>query len=124
MLFRRLFFRPLCRRGEVCLLRPNRDLLALMDLPVPRLLSWHETRDVHDRQLSPVLFRFSLRRWRLRILDLDPMLTAAGAVRRAKPLRHDALVAVADMLEDICAVAAEIPGPLRCSFHVLVGGSR
>jgi hypothetical protein len=43
-----------------------------------------EVADIEHRpQLSPVLFRFSLHRRRLRVLDLDPMRGAAGAVGRA-----------------------------------------
>jgi hypothetical protein len=52
-----------------------------------RLRVRREVADVaHRPQLSPVLFRFSLHRWRLRVLDLEPMLSTAGTVSGAEPL--------------------------------------
>jgi hypothetical protein len=61
------------------------------------------------RQLSPLLRGLPPYRWCLRILDLDPMLSTAGAVSGAEPLRYDAFAAEpAGMLEDFGAVAAEM----------------
>jgi len=40
---------------------------------------------------APILLGLSLHRWRFRVLELQPVLRAAGAVTRAETLRHDAL---------------------------------
>ena len=41
----------------------------------------------------PILLRFTRHCWRGRVLDLQPAVSAPGAVRRAQTLRHDALAA-------------------------------
>ena len=43
--------------------------------------------------LTPILLGLATHRWRVRVLDLDPAISAAGAVGRAQPFRHDALAA-------------------------------
>ena len=42
---------------------------------------------------APILFGFSLHRWRIRIFDFQPKRRAARAIDRAEPLRHDSLAA-------------------------------
>jgi hypothetical protein len=55
--------------------------------------------------LTPVLFRFSPHRRMLWVLALDPVARASRAVRRAEPLRHDALEAkLTSMAESHLAV--------------------
>src|SRR6476469_8447235 len=57
----------------------------------------------------PLLFRLAPNRRRRRVLDLEPVRRSAGAVRRAQPLRHDALAAErARVLVDRRAVTAEV----------------
>src|SRR5262249_5984313 len=58
---------------------------------------------------SPILFGLAFYRWRGRVLDLEPVIDAAGAIMRSEPLRDDALAAErARMAEDARAVAVEV----------------
>jgi len=60
--------------------------------------------------LTPPIFLglASHRRCR-RVLDLEPIANAAGAILRAQPLRHDPLAAErASVVEDDCAIASEM----------------
>jgi hypothetical protein len=58
--------------------------------------------------LVPILFFEPPYGRRCRILDLEPVWRPAGAVRRAKPLRHDTLATErAGMLEDRCTLTVE-----------------
>jgi hypothetical protein len=58
---------------------------------------------------SPIFLRFALDRWVLWVLAFDPVPWAAGAVGRAKALRHDAFEAeLAGMGEDSQAVALDV----------------
>src|SRR6516225_7136741 len=55
----------------------------------------------------PLLLSLPRHRWRCRVLDLQPAIGATGSVRRAKPLRHDALASErAGVLVDDRAIAA------------------
>ena len=64
--------------------------------------------------LSPILLRFAFHRRRGRVLNLKPMVDAAGAIRIAEPFRHDPFAAKsAGVLVDGRAVA------LICSFNVM-----
>src|ERR1700683_2927768 len=42
---------------------------------------------------TPILFGFTFHSGRFRVFDLDPMLASAGMIRRAQPLRDNALAA-------------------------------
>src|SRR6516164_7061114 len=54
---------------------------------------------------APILLRFSLHGWSIRVLGLDPVRRAPRAVARVLPLRHDALQPeLAGVLEDERAV--------------------
>jgi hypothetical protein len=58
---------------------------------------------------SPILFGLALYRWRGRVLDLEPVIDAVGAIKRSKSLRDDAFAAErARMAEDDRAVASEM----------------
>jgi hypothetical protein len=63
-------------------------------------------------QFAPALFRLALHRRRVRVLELEPVAGAAGAVARAQPLGDDAL-------EPELAGVAETTSPscVRCSFN-------
>src|SRR6476660_7349668 len=53
---------------------------------------------------APILLRLTSNRRCRRVLDLEPMVDPAGAVRRTEPLRDDALAAErAGMFEEDCA---------------------
>ena len=50
---------------------------------------------------APILFRLAPDRWRLRVLELEPVRRTAGAIARAQPLGDDALAAeLAGVLEN------------------------
>src|SRR5215472_18197213 len=69
-----------------------------------------DTPPARPSLFAPVLLRVALHRRCRRVLDLEPVIDPAGAVRRAEPLRHDAFAAErAGMLEDDSAVAVIVP---------------
>jgi hypothetical protein len=71
------------------------DEYAANVLPVTRPLAF----------APPIFLSLTLHRRRRRVLYLQPIIEAAGAIRRAEPLRHNALAAKrASLLEDVCTV--------------------
>ena len=48
---------------------------------------------MYTNSSSPFLFRLALHRRGRRVLELEPMSGAAADIRRAEPLRHNALAA-------------------------------
>src|SRR5215510_10756593 len=58
---------------------------------------------------APLLLDLTLHCRCGRVLDLEPMVDAAGAIRRAEPLRHDALATEsAGVFEDSRSIASEM----------------
>jgi hypothetical protein len=45
---------------------------------------------ITDFSPAPVLLCFPLHGWRVRVLELEPILGPTAAIDRAQPLRHDA----------------------------------
>src|SRR5215469_9823912 len=63
---------------------------------------------------APLLFDLTLHCRRRRVLDLEPMVDAAGAIRRAESLRHDALATErTGVLKDNRAIPLIVPVCLR-----------
>jgi hypothetical protein len=67
---------------------------------------------VRGRSSSPILFCFALPGRRCRVLHLEPIGRAAGAVDRAKPLRHNALKAKLEGVRNTTS-----PGSAMCSVN-------
>jgi hypothetical protein len=71
-------------------------------------------RHFSDAARAPIAWlpnplRPRLYRWRGRVLDLEPVIDAVGAIKRSKSLRDDAFAAErARMAEDDRAVASEM----------------
>src|SRR5258705_12265039 len=58
---------------------------------------------------TPILARLALHCWRVRVLELEPIRRAPGAVGRAEPLRYDAFEAhLAGVPEYALAIVGEV----------------
>jgi hypothetical protein len=90
-----------------------------------RLLDDTKRRSNCDPSLPPILFRLSLHGGCVRVLHLEPVGRAAGAVGRVLPLGDDALQAeLAGVAEDGLAVALDVLVPSQARPHLDQQGSQ